>query len=207
MSSVQSLTIPANETLSAAWRSASRSLAYGQFWQALLIGAGSLSNLVYTCTLPFICLGVIAGTTLLRRRAIVTATIVWFANQLCGYTLHNYPRTFNCFAWGLVLLAGTLWVTLLAGYKPLFSQGAIAHHYLRLTGMFIGGFILFELVILGAGFLLENQCVLTVPILWSIFISNAVWLGSLTLAHACLVWDRIRSGHHCSFSDSKTSVN
>ncbi|WP_416671363.1 hypothetical protein [Egbenema bharatensis] len=130
----------------------------------------------------------IAGTTLPRRRAIVTATIV-------------------CFAWGLVLLAGTLMVTTLAGYKPLFSKGAIAHHYLRLTGMFIGGFILFELVILGAGFLLENQCVLTVPILWSIFINNAVWLGFLTLAHACLVWDRIRSGHHRSFSDSTTSAS
>ncbi len=52
MSSIQSLTIPANEKLSAAWRSGCRSLAYGQFWQALLIGVGSLSNLVYTCTLP-----------------------------------------------------------------------------------------------------------------------------------------------------------
>lgn len=193
MSSVQSLTIPANETLSAVWRSASRLLAYGQFWQALLIGVGSLSNLVYTCTLPFICLGVIAGTTLPRRRAIVTATIVWFANQLCGYTLHNYPRTFNCFAWGLVLLAGTLLVTLVASYKPLFSQGTIPQHYLRLIGILVSGFILFELIILGAGFLLESKCVLTVPILWSIFASNTVWLAALTLAHACLTWDKIHS--------------
>ena len=157
MSSIQSLTIPANEKLSAAWRSGCRSLAYGQFWQALLIGVGSLSNLVYTCTLPFVCLGIIAGATLPRRRAIVTATTVWLANQFCGYTLHNYPRTFNCLAWGLVLLAGTLLVTLLSGYKPLFSQGALAHHYFRLTGTFIGGLILFEFVILGAGFLLENR--------------------------------------------------
>ncbi len=106
---------------------------------------------------PFVCLGIIAGATLPRRRAIVTATTVWLANQFCGYTLHNYPRTFNCLAWGLVLLAGTLLVTLLSGYKPLFSQGALAHHYFRLTGTFIGGLILFEFVILGAGFLLENR--------------------------------------------------
>ncbi|CBN56575.1 MULTISPECIES: hypothetical protein [Kamptonema] len=193
MNFVQSLTIPTNENLSAQWRLGCRSLSQGIFWQALLITVGSLSNLTYTCTLPFVCLGVIAGTTLTRRRAIVTATTIWFANQLCGYTLHNYPRTFNCFAWGLVLLTGTLLVTMLASYKPLFSQGTIAQNYLRMGGRLTGGFVLFELVILLAGLLLEGKCVLTLPILWSIFAGNVVWLSALAIAHGFLVWEKIRT--------------
>ncbi|MGB7415568.1 MAG: hypothetical protein WA902_15275, partial [Thermosynechococcaceae cyanobacterium] len=116
------------------WQARCRAIAQSKSWPIFLVTVGSLSNVVYTCTLPFVCLGVIAGMTLKRRAAIASASSIWFANQLCGYTLHNYPRTLNCFMWGWILLAGTLLVTMLASYKPLFASGKVSYHYLRMGG-------------------------------------------------------------------------
>jgi hypothetical protein len=181
--------VSANSLLSltpSTWQTIYHHLAHSRVWPLLLVTVGSLSNLVYTCTLPFVCLGVIAGATLPRRRALVAVSLVWFANQLCGYGLHNYPRTPNSVTWGLVLLGATVLVTQLASYWPLFAQGTQSERYLRLALQFMGGFIAFELVILLAGFVLENVCVLTGPILWSIFLGNALWLLALSFVHVGL---------------------
>jgi hypothetical protein len=192
MSSIQSLNRPTLSDLADQWTSGCRSVAQGKVWMTALIAVGSLSNLVYTCTLPFVCLGVIAGTTLLRRRAIASVTGIWFANQFCGYTLHAYPRTLNCFVWGWILLAGTLLVTMLASYKPLFSQGQLKHHYLRMGGFLLGGFVLFQLVILGAGLALGEASGLTPQILGGILGGNVAWIVLLAIAHGVLVWDSIK---------------
>lgn len=191
MNFTQTTQYPSIDQLAQQWVGGCRTISQGRFWQGLLMAIGVLSNLFYTCTLPFVCLGVIAGMTLPRRRALVTATTIWFANQLFGYTLHHYPRTFNTAAWGLVLLVGTLLVTLLASHKPLFRQGKVLHHYLRLSGMLVVGFVLFELVIVLAGLFLGGVSGFTPPILWGIFASSAIWLAGLTIAHGFLVWDKI----------------
>ncbi|NJL42390.1 MAG: hypothetical protein HC856_08540 [Pseudanabaena sp. RU_4_16] len=171
------------------WNESCRAIAYGRFWTIFLVCVGSISNLVYTCTLPFACLGVIAGMTLPRRRAIAAAFLIWTANQACGFTIHNYPHTLSCYAWGIVLLMGTLLITYLANQKPIFTNGAIVPHYLRLGGWLIGGFILFQLVILFAGMALSTSP--TAPdVLWQILAGNSLWTAGLTLAHGFLVWDR-----------------
>jgi hypothetical protein len=172
------------------WQARCRSVAVGKAWPILLVTIGSLSNVVYTCTLPFVCLGVISGMTLKRRRAIAAATSIWFANQLCGYTLHNYPRTLNCFMWGWILLVGTLLVTGLASYKPLFGPGKVSQHYWRMGGFLMGGFILFQLVIGAANLLLGEPSGLTPMILGGIFAGNAGWLIALAITHGALVWHR-----------------
>jgi len=172
-----------------AWNQGCRAIAYGQFWLVFLVFIGSISNLVYTCTLPFVCLGVVSGMTLPRKRAIAASFLIWFANQACGYTIHSYPRTFESYSWGIVLLVGTLLVTFLANQKPLFTDGAIAAHYSRLGGWLIGGFILFQIVIFLAGLALSASPT-TPNILWQIFIGNLIWTIGLTLGHGFLVWDR-----------------
>ncbi|MGF1604302.1 MAG: hypothetical protein ACFCU8_20265 [Thermosynechococcaceae cyanobacterium] len=190
MNSNQSLIYPFVHTPAwEQWQARCRSVAQGLSWPILLLTVGSLSNVVYTCTLPFVCLGVTAGMTLKRRRAIAITISIWVANQWCGYTLHNYPRTLNCFMWGWILLAGTLLVTMLASYQPLFGPGKVSHHYWRMGGFLIGGFILFQLVIGAANLLLGEPSGLTPTILGGIFAGNAGWLISLAIAHGVLVWN------------------
>lgn len=186
MNSVISVTrIPA----SAQWQDGCRAIAYGQFWTVFLVSIGSISNLAYTCTLPFVCLGVIAGMTLPRRKAIASAFLIWLANQACGYSIHNYPRTFESYAWGMILLVGTLLVTYLANRKPLFTEGAIAHHYAHLAGWLVGGFVLFQILIFVAGLGLSASPT-PLNIIWQIFVGNVIWTVGLAVAHGFLVWDR-----------------
>jgi hypothetical protein len=62
-------------------------------WPSLFTTLGCLSNIAYTCTLPFVAIGIIAGTRLTRQRAVISALMIWLANQIFGYTWHSYPRT------------------------------------------------------------------------------------------------------------------
>lgn len=90
--------------------------------------------------------------------------------------------------WGWILLAGTLLVTMLASYKPLFASGKVSYHYLRMGGFLIGGFILFQLAIGGANLLLSTESGLTPTILGEILAGNAVWLVALAIIHGIFVW-------------------
>ncbi len=179
------------------WQNACRDVAYERFWTVFLVSIGSISNLVYTCTLPFVCLGVITGMTLPRRKAIGAAFLIWLANQFCGYTIHNYPRTFESYTWGIVLLIGTLLVTYLANQIPLFTKVS----YLRLAGCLVGGFILFQIVIWLAGLFLTAHPTPFMIIL-RIFAVNSVWTLGLTVAHSALVWDRVQQ-----FSKEKYEIS
>lgn len=74
------------------WIQAAQDLARGWFWPSLFTTVGCLSNIAYTCTLPFVTVGIVAGTTLTRQKAAISALMIWLANQIFGYTWHNYPH-------------------------------------------------------------------------------------------------------------------
>jgi hypothetical protein len=86
---VQSIPKPRRGIPEVIWIQASRDLAQGRFWPSLFTTIGCLSNIAYTCTLPFVTVGIIAGTTLTRQRAIISASMIWLANQIFGYTWHR----------------------------------------------------------------------------------------------------------------------
>ncbi|MFS8885311.1 hypothetical protein [Synechococcus sp. H70.2] len=180
------------------WIQATRDLAQGRFWPSLLTTIGCLSNIAYTCTLPFVTVGIVTGTTLTRQRAIVSASMIWLANQIFGYTWHNYPRTPDSLAWGLVLGIGTVGVAWLASYRPLFFQPHPVQprqwlrNYLWILVMLILGFLAFEGLILAAGLVLGGTEGLTLPILGKIWLHNWLWTGFWLGIHALLTWDRGR---------------
>lgn len=58
---VQSIPKPRRGIPEVIWIQASRDLAQGRFWPSLFTTIGCLSNIAYTCTLPFVTVGIIAG--------------------------------------------------------------------------------------------------------------------------------------------------
>jgi len=193
---VQSIPKPRPWIPVAIWLRAAQDLACGRFWPSLFTTIGCLSNIAYTCTLPFVTIGIIAGTTLTRQRAMVSASMIWLANQIFGYVWHNYPRTPDSFAWGVVLGIGTVGVALLASYRPLFFQthplraGRWLWNYLWIPAMLILGFLAFEGLILAAGLVLGGTEGLTLPILGKIWVDNWLWTSFWLGIHTLLVWDR-----------------
>jgi hypothetical protein len=102
-------------------------------------------------------------------------------------SLRDYPRTSESVTWGLIIGLGTLLVALLASIKPKFSREKIGGHFLWLGVSFVGGFILFEGLILLTGILPGISHDLTPAILTHLLIKESIWIVPLALAHMFLV--------------------
>lgn len=175
------------------WIQSCQHMAQGRLWPSLLTTIGCLGNVTYTCTLPFVTIGILTGTTLSRPKAIISTLIIWLANQIFGYTLHNYPRTPDSFGWGITLGICTLAVTLAASYRPLFKPGKLWLNYLWIPVMLIVGFLGFQVLIFLAGLGLGGTHGLTLPILVEIWLDNWLWTGLWIGIHTFLAWSSGRA--------------
>ncbi|MFB2835960.1 hypothetical protein [Floridanema evergladense] len=174
------------------WFRGCKAIAKSQFWFFLLLALATTSNVIYTCTVPLVGFGAIAGSTLPRRRALATVMTVWLVNQVLGFGFRQYPWTITTFAWGLVLALGAILVTLLASLKLKLTQNALTTYCSWLGIALIAGFAVYQLTIWLACFVLGGCDSFTLPILWGIFQGNAIWGISLTTIHSLLVWDNLR---------------
>ncbi|NJK48035.1 succinyl transferase OpgC [Candidatus Gracilibacteria bacterium] len=168
------------------WLVVWENLSRNRLWQFLLVAAGSASSIVDPHA-PLVGLAVVSGSTLKRERAIATAIVIWFVNQLYGYTIRQYPQTFESFAWGLLMGAGTLAVCLVSTIRPRFSHKDWKGHLLWLGLALVSGYILFQgSVILAIE--LSGRHGLTEAILWRIFVKDASWAIALSLVHRLIAW-------------------
>ena len=103
------------------WQIAYKVISKSNWWQIFLITIGSASSIIYP-HVPLVGLAAVAGNTLTRKKALISAMSIWFANQLYGFTIRQYPQTLESFTWGLVMGLGTLLVTWLVTLRPKFSR-------------------------------------------------------------------------------------
>ena len=150
-------------------------------WFGLLISASVAFSLGLACATPFAAFGAAAALTLSRRDALVLVTSVWFANQLVGFTMLDYPWTANTFAWGVALGVVAVLATLASQWAVKCS--ADAARALRFAVTFLVAFVVYEaaLFALSVG-LLGGAEVFTGTIQGRIFVINtAAFIGLLAL--------------------------
>ncbi|MEO0491062.1 MAG: hypothetical protein AAFZ49_16135 [Cyanobacteria bacterium J06659_2] len=174
-------------TLQTPWQRGSHYLFGSRVWYYGLLAAASTSNVLYYCTVPLVGIGILAGATLPRRKAVVVLLAMWLVNQLLGFTVRGYPYTVSTFTWGGVMLIGALLAVLLVSTRPPFRQDPIGYS-LWSSGCLILGFCLYELVIWLAGFALGGVHGFTLAMLWQIFLGNALWAVMLSGVHGVLAW-------------------
>jgi hypothetical protein len=150
-------------------------------WFGLLISASVAFSLGLACATPFAAFGAAAALTLSRRDALVLVTSVWFANQLVGFTMLDYPWTANTFAWGVALGVVAVLATLASQWAVKCS--ADAARALRFAVTFLVAFVVYEaaLFALSVG-LLGGAEVFTGTIQGRIFVINtAAFIGLIAL--------------------------
>jgi hypothetical protein len=150
-------------------------------WFGLLISASVAFSLGLACATPFAAFGAAAALTLSRRDALVLVTSVWFANQLVGFTMLDYPWTANTFAWGVALGVVAVLATLASQWAVKCS--ADAARALRFAVTFLVAFVVYEaaLFALSVG-LLGGAEVFTGTIHGRIFVINtAAFIGLIAL--------------------------
>ena len=163
----------------------SKSAAKSNWWQMFLIAVGSASSIIYP-HVPLVGFAAVAGNTLTRNKALISVMSIWFANQLYGFAIRQYPKTLESLTWGLVMGLGMLAVTWLVTLQPKFSRRSFRGYLIWLAISLIGGYAIYQGSIVlvaqwmgGHGF--------SSAILWKIFLKNFIWAMALFSAYGCVL--------------------
>lgn len=168
------------------WQTTAEAIAKSNWWQMFLIAVGSASSIIYP-HVPLVGFAAVAGNTLTRKKALITVTGIWFANQLYGFTIRQYPITLESLTWGLVIGLGMLTVTwLVTALRPQLSRCNLQGYSLWLAISLIGGYAIYQGSIVlvvqwmgGHGF--------SSTILGKIFLRDVIWAIALFGVHGCIL--------------------
>jgi hypothetical protein len=155
-----------------------------RLWQYCLIAIGSASSFVYPHA-PLVSFATVAGVSLSRRQAMVAAVSIWLINQVCGFTVRQYPLSAIALLWGVTMGLGTVVVTLIASIQPKFSRGSGVGQTLWVGMALLLGFVVYQ-----SSIVLVNQWVgihgLTPAVFLQIFGRDLVWAIALWSLHTVL---------------------
>lgn len=172
------------------WQMRYQAVAAGRLWRYCLIAIGSASSLVYSHA-PLVSFAALAGTTLNRRQAIVSAGLIWFINQFYGFTIRHYPLSAIALLWGISMGMGTVAVALIASMPPQFSQRSWVGQSVWLGIALLLGFTVYQ-----SGTLLVNQWVgmhgLTADVFLRMLGREVVWAIALFALYTVLVLNHQR---------------
>lgn len=167
-----------------------RSLAHSRWLPFALLALGTASNGIYAHT-PLVAFAVMSGVMLNRRRAIAIALLIWVVNQAIGFGLRDYPLSATAFTWGALMGIGMLLVVAFASIRPGFSQSSWAGHFFWVAIALIGGFVLYQGLIMLAYPMLADGHFMDWEIIVKLFIKQVIWAGTISLGHGALLWQHL----------------
>jgi hypothetical protein len=162
-------------------------------WQYCLLAIGSASSFIYP-HVPLVSFAVLAGITLNRKWAIISVLLIWFVNQLYGFTIRHYPLSAIALLWGITMGLGTIVVTLIASSQPQFSRQSLPGQSLWLAISLLLGFAAYQ-----SSTLLVNQWVqmhgLTVDVFLRMFVRDGIWAIALFALYTIFMLSQQRLRH------------
>ncbi|MGK7948231.1 MAG: hypothetical protein AB4368_05355 [Xenococcaceae cyanobacterium] len=179
---------PSNFPISSlsSWQIAWKVTSDRNWWQLCLIAIGSASSIIYY-HVPLVAFAAVTGNTLTRKKALITTMSIWFASQLYGFTIRQYPLTLESLTWGLVMGLGTLLVTWLVTLRPKFSHYNFQGYLIWLAIAVVGGYAIYQGSILLVAQLMGGHG-LTAVMLGRIFVKNVIWAVGLSGIHSSIIW-------------------
>ncbi|MBE7381524.1 MAG: hypothetical protein F6J95_008965 [Leptolyngbya sp. SIO1E4] len=185
---------PDAQTQAPSFNKAWRSLANSRFWALTLLAIGTASNSIYAHA-PLAAFATVSGVTLSRQRAIAIAVLIWLVNQVIGFGLRGYPLTVVAFTWGALMGLGTLLVTVGASWRPAFSRSTGAGHFGWMAIATLGGFVLYQGIIMLALPGLTEGHSMGWDIVGRLFLQQLTWVGAIALGHGLLLWRMLAATH------------
>ena len=167
-----------------------RSLAHSRWLPCALLALGTASNVIYAHT-PLVAFAAMSGVALNRRPAIATALLIWLVNQAIGFRLRGYPLSATAFIWGALMGIGTLLVIAFASIRPGFSQSSWAGHFLWVAIAILGGFVLYQGLIMLAYPVMADGHFMSWEIIAKLFVKQAMWAGAIALVHGLGLWRQL----------------
>ena len=167
-----------------------RALSHSRWLPFALLTLGTASNVVYAHT-PLAAFATMSGVALNRRRAIATALLIWLVNQTIGCGLRGYPLSATAFTWGALMGIGTLLVVAFASIRPDFSQASWAGHFLWIAIALLGGFALYQGLIMLAYPAMADGHFMGWEIITKLFVKQVMWTGAIAIGHGVALWRQL----------------
>jgi hypothetical protein len=153
-------------------------------WLTILTLAGVGGSLAISCVAPFVALAVALAGTVRLRPALRAMSVIWFANQLIGFSFFHFPRTANTFLWSLAIGGAVLFSTSVAAvtmHRPRQLQV-----FARLALAFGLGFVSYQGILMLASLILGGEETFVPPMVAQIAVINAAWLAGLIVLNELL---------------------
>ncbi|MGV2830846.1 hypothetical protein [Myxosarcina sp. GI1(2024)] len=167
------------------WQITAEAIAKSNWWQMFLIAVGSASSIIYP-HVPLVGFAAVAGNTLTRNKALISAMSIWFANQLYGFAIRAYPQTLESLMWGIVTGLGTLLITWLITLQPQFSRCNLQGYLIWLAISLIGGYAIYQGSIVLVAQWMGGHGFSSI-ILWVIFFKDFIWAMALFGVYGCIL--------------------
>lgn len=178
---------PEFSVIATRFETAWRSLATSRWWPFALLAVGTASNGIHAHT-PLVAFAAMSGVTLLRRRAITIALLIWLVNQSVGFGLRGYPLSATAFTWGALMGLGTLLVVAFVSWRPGFARTSWPGHWLWCALSLLVGFGLYQGLILLVHPLMADGHWMDWAIVVKLFVKDLAWAGMIAIVHGLFLW-------------------
>jgi hypothetical protein len=84
-------------------------------WVTIVTASTIAFSFAFACATPLAAVAAHAGSRMSRKDGAALIIAVWLANQLIGYLVLGYPRTWDSYAWGATIGVASLLAGLAAG--------------------------------------------------------------------------------------------
>jgi hypothetical protein len=116
-------------------------------WLTFLVIISIAFSYFFACAVPLAALAAAAAITMPRREAIIFILCAWYANQLVGFALLDYPQTANSFIWGGVMALAGIGSTLAAFMATGRLSSRKLSEPLRYVASFAAAFLAYEAIL------------------------------------------------------------
>jgi hypothetical protein len=115
-------------------------------WVAIVTGSMIAFSFWFACATPLAAVAALAGSRMSRKHGATLIIAAWLANQLIGYLLLGYPRTWDSYAWGATIGVASL----LAGIAAAGATRTVRQWWLSPCAAFIAAFSAYEVALFAA---------------------------------------------------------
>jgi hypothetical protein len=152
-------------------------------WISLVTASSVVFSLGLACAAPFAALAAVAATKMTRKNAAMLIAAAWFANQLVGYLILDYPRTPSSFGWGAAIGATALLGTL-AAYEV---RRIPISGLLQVLAAFVVAFIVYQAALVSATTVLPSGGGFALGVILYVAKFNALGLVAMLLLYQLAV--------------------
>jgi hypothetical protein len=156
-------------------------------WIVIVTTASIALSLSFACATPLAAVATLAGVHMKRHEGAWLVLTAWLANQVVGYYVLHYPRTWDSFAWGAAIGIASL----LAAFGARWAARTTRSPVLSSLTAFLVAFLFYEGALFAATAVLPSSAAaFSLPVIARIFGINACAATGLAAIH----WLAVRIG-------------